>query len=258
MVKIIFLDIDGTLFSFNTQSIPVSAKKAIEQLRRKGIKLIIATGRALCDINNLEGIPFDGIIASNGALCVNSSGEIIDQHYISKDNLRKLAKYLEEKPFACEFSTNKGNFINFENDMILTLSQLVNIPVPPIDVVSQIIENDVFQIGAFIDESTEKELLSDVLTDCESTRWHPIFADFNVKNISKATGIDRFLTYFDIGREHTMAFGDGGNDISMLKHVAIGVAMGNAGDEVKKAADFVTGAVDEDGIEQALKYFGII
>ena len=55
-----------------------------------------------------------------------------------------------------------------------------------------------------------------------------------------------------------MAFGDGGNDISMLKHAGIGVAMGQAKEEVKAAADYVTTSVDEDGISQAMEHFGII
>lgn len=55
-----------------------------------------------------------------------------------------------------------------------------------------------------------------------------------------------------------MAFGDGGNDISMLKFVRIGVAMGNAGDNVKEVADFVTEDVDNDGVEAALIHFGLL
>ena len=66
------------------------------------------------------------------------------------------------------------------------------------------------------------------------------------------------LDYFGISLEESMAFGDGGNDIPMLKHVGIGVAMGNAEDEVKQAADYVTDSVDENGIEKALWHFGVI
>ena len=58
--------------------------------------------------------------------------------------------------------------------------------------------------------------------------------------------------------EETMAFGDGGNDISMLRHAAIGIAMGQAKEDVKAAADYVTAPIDEDGISKAMKHFGII
>ena len=55
-----------------------------------------------------------------------------------------------------------------------------------------------------------------------------------------------------------MAFGDGENDMEMLRYVGIGVAMGNASDAVKAAADYVTDTVDDDGIEKALRHFGLI
>ena len=61
-----------------------------------------------------------------------------------------------------------------------------------------------------------------------------------------------------IDREETMAFGDGENDMEMLRYVGIGVAMGNASDAVKAAADYVTDTVDDDGIEKALRHFGLI
>ena len=254
----IFFDIDGTLVSFKTHSIPVSAKTAINRLKDMGIKVFIATGRAFHDIVNLEDLEFDGIIASNGAYCVDSMDNIIAQFYLSKESLRRLALYLEEKPFSCDFMTNKGNFINYVDDMTLSISQLVNIPIPQVKPVSEIIELDVFQLGAFVDLERETELLTHVLTDCNSSRWHPSFADFNAKNCNKAAGVDAFCEYFGIDKKLTMAFGDGGNDISMLKQVAVGIAMGNSTEEVKSVADYVTGSVEDDGIVNALKRFNVL
>jgi len=257
-IKIIFFDIDGTLVSFKTQSIPASAKMAIAQLREKGIKLVIATGRAFCDINNLEDIAFDGIMASNGAFCIDAKGEIIAQQFFDKAIMKRLVQFIDKKPFSCAFMTEKGNFISYADNNMLYLSSLINLPLPPAEEVSKIIEHGVFQIGAFIDANMESELLREVFIDCECSRWHPVFVDFNIKGCNKATGIDNFLAYFGMNRESTMAFGDGGNDIPMLKHVAIGIAMGNASDDVKDAADYVTDSVDEDGIMKALKHFYMI
>jgi len=255
--KAIFFDIDGTLFSLKTHSIPASAKQAIRLLRAKGIKAIIATGRSFRDIDNLEDLEFDGFITANGTCCLDCSGEIFAQQLISRDSLGKLAAYLDEKPFSCAFMTNSGNFINYADDGLIALGKLVNVPTPPVKDVAEIIELEVFQMSAFVDLKREAELLR-LLTDCNSSRWHPDFTDFNARNCDKASGIDRFLDYFGIGLEHTMAFGDGGNDISMLKHAAIGIAMGNGADEVKAAADYVADAVEEDGIYNALRRFGVI
>ncbi|XJR89701.1 HAD hydrolase family protein [Elizabethkingia anophelis] len=75
---------------------------------------------------------------------------------------------------------------------------------------------------------------------------------------SKQVGIEVFCKHYGIDVSQTMAFGDGGNDITMLKYVALGVAMGNANPEVKEIADYVTDDIDNDGILKALKHFEVI
>jgi Cof subfamily protein (haloacid dehalogenase superfamily) len=256
-IKAVFFDIDGTLVSFKTHAISQATKAAITQLRDQGIKVIISTGRALCDINNLEDLEFDGFITANGAYCVDSKRELIAQHPIPKDNLERLALYWNDKPFPCSFMTDKGNFINYIDDLMMKLSKIVEIPIPSVKPVSEILEHTIYQLDAFIDAELESEIVKQVLTDCVGYRWHPLFVDFNAKHCSKATGMDCFLAYFGISNEHTMAFGDGGNDISMLQHATIGVAMGNAKPHVKAAADYVTSSVDEEGVVNALRYFRI-
>ncbi|MDR0795258.1 MAG: Cof-type HAD-IIB family hydrolase [Tannerella sp.] len=257
-IQAVFFDIDGTLVSFKTHSIPPSTKAAINQLRNKGIKVVIATGRSLSDIINLEGLTFDGFITANGAYCADSEGVVIAQNPISRESLDRLAIYMKEKPFSCSFMTDKGNFINHIDDLMLSLSKLVKVPLPPEKPVAEILKHTIYQLDAFIDAERETELLTHVLTDCIGCRWHPIFVDFNDQNCSKATGMDRMMDYFGLSAAHTMAFGDGGNDISMLQHATIGVAMGNAKVNVKAAADYVSTTVDDNGVANALKRFNLL
>ena len=89
-------------------------------------------------------------------------------------------------------------------------------------------------------------------------RWHPDFTDMIPADGGKPRGIRCFMERHGFTREQTMAFGDGGNDIAMLRFAGIGVAMGNANDEVKASADYVTDDVDHDGIMNALRHFGVI
>ena len=116
---------------------------------------------------------------------------------------------------------------------------------------------EVIQMTPFITEEEEKEVLPSIPT-CEIGRWYPAFADVTAKGDTKQKGIDEIIRHFGIKLEETMSFGDGGNDISMLRHAAIGVAMGQAKEDVKAAADYVTAPIDEDGISKAMKHFGII
>ena len=66
------------------------------------------------------------------------------------------------------------------------------------------------------------------------------------------------MKQYGISNEEIMAFGDGENDIDMLKFAGVGVAMGNANDRVKRHADYVTDCVDQDGIKKALQYYKMI
>jgi len=257
-IQAVFFDIDGTLVSFKTHTISPTTKAVIRQLRDNGIKVIISTGRSLRDINNLEDLEFDGFITVNGAYCVDSKGEVIAQYPIPKENLERLALYMRDKPFSCSFVTDQGNFVNYIDDLHLSMSKFVEVPPPPIKPLAEILEHTIYQLDAFIDAECETELLTCMMTNCIGTRWHPIFTNINAKECNKATGIDCLLAHYGISNKHTMAFGDGGNDISMLKHASIGVAMGNAKDHVKAAADYITTSVDENGVAEALKYFGII
>lgn len=74
----------------------------------------------------------------------------------------------------------------------------------------------------------------------------------------KAEGIRATLDYYGLKQEEIMAFGDGVNDLSMLSMAGLSVAVGNAVPEVKKAADYVTGSVEEDGVSAALRHFGLL
>ena len=112
-------------------------------------------------------------------------------------------------------------------------------------------------LDPFIDIE-EEQLLLPSIPNCEMGRWHPAFVDVTAKGNTKQRGIDEIIRHFGIRLEETMAFGDGGNDISMLRHAGIGVAMGNAKDDVKAAAGYVTTSVDDNGIANALKQYGII
>ena len=75
---------------------------------------------------------------------------------------------------------------------------------------------------------------------------------------TKQQGIDEMIRHFGISLDETMSFGDGGNDIPMIQHAAIGVAMGNALDSVKAVADYITDTVDNDGVAKALRHYGVI
>lgn len=257
MIKAVFFDIDGTLVSFKTHKLPDSTIRALDELRKKGIKVFIATGRQFQSINNLGTLTFDGYVTLNGGYCI-IDGKAIYKHSIPDTDIESLLRYLEtEKPFSCGFVMEEGLFMNYKDVSADELFRMLNFPEPPTRPLSEVKGKTVFQLIAFFTKEEEEHIMP-VLPHCEATRWNPLFSDVVPVGSSKAIGIDKIIEHFGISLDETMAFGDGGNDIAMIRHAGIGVAMGNAEDEVKQAADYVTSSVDEDGIYNALKHFHII
>lgn len=258
MIKAIFFDIDGTLVSFNTHVVPQSTIESLNILRKQGIKIFIATGRHLSAINNLGDLQFDGYVTINGGYCIAGTQEVIYKHSICSEDVEALLEYMETtETFPCAFVQENQVIMNYTDEAVEQVFQLLNFPAPPCLPLSELKGKEVYQLISFFREHKEERILK-VIPHCESTRWNPLFTDVVPVGSSKSIGIDKMLEHFDIALDECMAFGDGGNDITMLRHAGIGVAMGNAGEEVKQSADYVTDTVDEDGIFKALKHFNIL
>ena len=104
----------------------------------------------------------------------------------------------------------------------------------------------------------EEEILFKGTKNSKAVRWSSMAADIIPKQGGKQIGIQRVLDAYHISNEEAIAFGDGENDIPMLKMVGCGIAMGNASNLVKEVADHVTDVVQKDGILKALKILHIL
>ena len=246
MTKALFFDIDGTLVSFETHRIPSSTIEALEAAHAKGLKIFIATGRPKAIINNLSE-----------AYCFVGE-EVIYKSAIPQEEVKAMAAFCEKKGVPCIFVEEHNISVCQPNEMVKKIFyDFLHVNVIPTVSFEEASNKEVIQMTPFITEEEEKEVLPSIPT-CEIGRWYPAFADVTAKGDTKQKGIDEIIRHFGIKLEETMSFGDGGNDISMLRHAAIGVAMGQAKEDVKAAADYVTAPIDEDGISKAMKHFGII
>lgn len=261
MTKALFFDIDGTLVSFETHRIPSSTTAALEAARAKGIKIFIATGRPKAIINNLSELQdrnlIDGYITMNGAYCFVGE-EVIYKSAIPQEEVEAMAAFCEKEGVPCIFVEEHSVSVCQPNDMVKKIFyDFLHVNTIPTTSFAEATKKEIFQMTPFITEEQEKEVMHDIPT-CEIGRWYYAFADVTAKGNTKQKGIDEMIRHFGIKLEETICFGDGGNDISMLRHTPISVAMGQANDDVKQAATYVTDPIDEDGISNALKHFGII
>jgi Cof subfamily protein (haloacid dehalogenase superfamily) len=261
MTKALFFDIDGTLVSFDSHRILPSTIEALEAAHAKGIKIFIATGRPKAIINNLSELQrrdlIDGYITMNGAYCFVKD-EVIYKRPIAPKDVRTISRFCKEKDIPCFFVTEHNISVCRPNDLVRKIFfESLQVNGISIKTFEEAAIDEIFQLTPFITR-TEETNIQPYIPDCEISRWHPAFADITAKGNTKQKGMDEIIRRFGFLPEETMAFGDGGNDISMLRHAAIGVAMGQAGDEVKRSADYVTDSVDDDGIRNAMQHFGII
>ena len=237
MIKALFFDIDGTLVSFKTHQIPVSTIEALEAAKAKGIQIFISTGRPRVIINNLAALQerklIDGYITMNGAYCFVDD-TVIYKSPVPAAEVDALASFCHERNIPCILVGEHDICVNQPDEIVTEIfnHQLKTDPIASKPYTSDHSDKEYYQLTPFITIEEEQTVLPSI-PNCEMGRWHPAFVDVTAKGNTKQHGIDEIIRHFNIRLEETMAFGDGGNDISMLRHAGIGVAMGNAKDDVK-------------------------
>jgi Cof subfamily protein (haloacid dehalogenase superfamily) len=261
MIKALFLDIDGTLVSFQTHEIPTSTIEAITAAREAGVKVFIATGRPKVIMNNIGALQerglIDGYVTMNGGYNYVGS-ELIFGRAIPATDVSTLARLSTEQQFPCIFVGEDDICVCYPDELVKKVFiEFLKVDEMPVRTPEEVAGKEIFQITPFINETYQQSIMP-LLHGCEAERWHPAFVDITAEGNTKQHGIDCIIRHFGFKLEETMAIGDGGNDRGMLKHAHIGVAMGNASDEVKACADYVTASVDDDGVAKALRHFQVI
>lgn len=259
MIKALFFDIDGTLVSFNTHKIPASAIEALTAAKARGIKIFISTGRPYALINNIGDITHlvDGYITANGAYCF-CGDTIISCTPISPADVTTLARKADEMNFSSIMvGTHNLSMYNPLPEATGIFAELLDINGIDALPLNQMISQPILQLTPIITEEQEKEILP-LLENVTSSRWYPAFTDITARGVNKAKGLMEMASWFGFDISETMAFGDGGNDIAIIEAAGTGIAMGNAGDNVKSVADYITTSVDDNGIHNALRHFHVI
>lgn len=259
-VRAIFFDIDGTLVSFKTHKIPASTIEAIRIVKDKGIKIFISTGRPKSFITNLKEIEhlIDGYISFNGALA-QVGNDVIFMKELPKEDIRRMMEDATTRNYTLAIcGRDKVAIHNYSH--IFTELFVEGLGVDSVDLndkVEPLLEMPILQMSPFFTVDDEK-LIMPKLVGCESLRWHPLFTDISSRGIHKVMILPKVAAYIGVDINDCVAFGDGGNDKGMLEVAGIGVAMGNANDDVKAVADYVTTTVDDNGIANAFKHFKLI
>ncbi len=261
MEKIIFLDIDGTIWDEKMQ-IPDSARSSIALLKENGHKVFLCSGRARSNIRSasLLSLGFDGIIAACGNY-IEMDGKIIFQNLISPELVERSICLLKECHMPAVLEGPEHHWIDekgFEEDpfVVYLLQEMGKSALP---------------LKGYSEEIRINKYSADILPDTDYVRIRrELEAEFDIlehegnvvefvpKGTSKATGIAWLCNFLNISWENTYAVGDSVNDLDMLNYVAHGIAMGNGSEIAKAAAEYVTTDIHDNGIYNAMKYYHLI
>ncbi|NBK93312.1 HAD family hydrolase [bacterium 1XD21-13] len=277
MPKIIFLDVDGTLVDYEGR-IPKSAIKAIREARKNGHRVYICTGRSRAEVyEELWEIGLDGMIGGNGSY-VEDHEQVVMHQLITGDQCHRIVDYLHEKGLEFYLESNNGLFASEhfavesqsaiqeysrrkgrENADQITIEDVF----PDMIYGGELYRGDLNKVSYLLHSYQDFLDTREQFPDMENSTWGgagetALFGDLGVKGITKGNAVERLLDYLGMEKKDTIAFGDAKIDIPMFECCEIGVAMGNAGEEAKKAADFVTDDVEADGLFKAFCKLGLI
>lgn len=276
MSKVIFIDVDGTLTNYENV-IPDSAKCAIKQVRRNGHKVYICTGRSKAEIpEEIINIGLDGMILGNGSY-VESDNQLIMHRVITKEQCQHIVDWLTSRGLEFYLESNNGLFAskNFAEKSLPALQIYMNRKGRPSENLTvagvfpdmiydgELIRDDLNKVSFLLNSYQDHLDSIEEFPDLVCHTWGgagetALFGDIGVKDITKAHAIDVLLQYLGTDKKDTLAFGDARIDIPMLEYCEIGVAVASGGAEIKEMADYVTDAVDDDGLYNAFVHFGLI
>ncbi|GGN97970.1 Cof-type HAD-IIB family hydrolase [Saccharibacillus kuerlensis] len=256
--SIVFFDIDGTLVD-EQKNIPLSAKEAVFELKRRGHIVAIATGRPQFLFEEIrEELGIDTYVSYSGQYVV-LNGEVIYTNPIDKGSLEKMTAIALTHNHPVILIDDKEMKATVPNDEFVAqgfgmLLNYISMSSPDPHFYK---EGSVYQASLFCSEADEAHY-EEILPSLHFIRWSPLSADVLPAGGSKLEGIRKITEKLGIPLERQYAFGDALNDLEMLAGIPNSVAMGNALPEVQEVAKWVTKTNEDDGIAHGLKMVGLL
>lgn len=254
-MNLVFFDIDGTLATGKV--IPESAQQALKELRANGDLVFICTGRSLAYVLNNFSAYADGFICHNGRLAVKGEEDLYD-HPLSRKQVDEIIERLKKTGCSYVFFERNAGYYEGDPEGFRAMEKVwdpgflkmgidtENLHAYNFDVMFRNIDHRLM---------IEKELEGICLLNPHGP--HPS-ADVTVLGVDKGTALVHVAEKLGVPIENTYAFGDGVNDLCMIEAAGHGIAMGNAVHKLKEKAEYVTTAINDDGVYNGLKHYGLI
>ena len=267
-IRLIALDLDGTLLD-SAKHVSVRNRAALRQAMDRGIRIVIASGRPKSALPQ-EELEIEGIsyaITSNGSSIFHLPDmKRIYANDIDSASIRKLLPLIEGADFPCEAAIGGRCYTPrayFEDPTLfgipVHMREYVQATRTPIDDMYAFIRDHSCEIeGIFMliaDQALKERTRRQVAQagDLYITASTPYYLEIADGSVSKAAALDFLTDRLGTSREETAAFGDSLNDLELIEYAGAGIAMGNASDQLKASAQFVTLSNDQDGVAEFIE-----
>lgn len=258
MNRFFFIDYDNTIFSHRTGTIPGSALDALVRLKQAEYKVFIASGRSFRgDLSSVFDYRFapDGLVSANGAI-VEAEGKVLWEAFFDLEIQRRLFDYVREKDY-CLMANYQKTWYTSNLRRFLSRPDAPKSPELPLGGDAFLSLYDKPLTAFFLQE--DSEAMQDIAQHFPELKLLRMSddaggADIVLRENSKANGIRRVLDYYHAAPSDIVAIGDSMNDLEMIRFAGLGIAMGNAMQAVRNAADYVAKDIDDDGLLDAVTY----
>lgn len=252
-------DIDGTIFS--EKGLSEKVRECLQNLCKKGIRVAIATGRTFGSAKYIAkeiGIECP-LICYQGGLVNSFDGEILDVKYLDATIAKKIIKELRDRNIHMNVYVEDTLYVENDNEYIKNYIGDKGIDYFKVDSFDEL---DFSKLNKVLAINYDEEFINKLIEELREkypeiyvVRSFKYFCEIANKEATKGNAIKFLANKYDIKIEEVMAIGDQNNDIEMVETAGIGVAMGNGTEEIKKAADYITTSVNEDGFVKAVNKF---
>ena len=260
---LLFFDIDGTIFD-DQRRLPASVRPVMEAAHNRGHRLVINTGRTLCNMDRrLDGFPLDGWIMGCGTRVIWQGETLQSMEYTPEESLR-LRNLFRDLRMPAVYECDTAMYFDPGNSRHPAIAGFrdwaekhgicrdITEGDPEFRAVKMFCFAEEAQIGRMNKRTAEAGMPYKAIN-----RW-PEGWELVPAGYSKGKGIDFLRAKLGVKAEDCYAFGDSRNDLTMLEHAGQSIAMGNAPEDVKAVCTYVTDRPEDDGIEHAMKHFGLI
>ncbi len=262
MIKLVATDIDNTILK-EDKIFTEGVKKCVKELETKGVKFALVTGRMNASTKKVaQKLGTNGILVSFQGGCVLDGDKVLYQKFLNPDVIPEIVQWARENKIHINVYIDDDLYVEMDDNEIALYSKQQNIDYIHTEDFLSLDLNKVYKIVAIDTKNADRvekwrKYLKEKYPNFYIVKSTDFYCEILSPEATKGSAVRFLQDYYGLKKEEILTIGDQENDIELLKSGGVKIAMGNATDELKKFADYVTDTVENDGFVKAIEKYVI-